>query len=160
MVFKSNKSTLLGLLLLTAYFLQFFLKLEWSWLFQLQQEEIYKRWTGLLLAIFILFQWLLTFTRVIKKWRKYNITIQSLHKWLGAVSPLFFYIHSTQLGYGYLLLMSYVFLFNTFLGYLNLDVLKSNNDILFKGWMMTHVALSIIITFLLVFHVSIVFYYK
>lgn len=160
MVFKSNKSTLLGLLLLTAYFLQFFLKLEWNWLFQLQQEEIYKRWSGVLLALFILFQWLLTFTRVIKKWRKYNITMQSLHKWIGAVSPLFFYIHSIQLGYGYLMLMSYVFLFNTLLGYINLDVLKSNNDFLFKGWMMAHVALSIIITFLLVFHVNTVFYYK
>ncbi|MEO9571826.1 MAG: hypothetical protein ABJH82_11185 [Polaribacter sp.] len=160
MVFKSNKSTLLGLLLLTVYFLQFFLKLDWSWLSHLQQQEIYKRWSGVLLATFILFQWLLTFTRVIKNWRKYNITIQNLHKWLGAVSPLFFYIHSTQLGYGYLLLMSYVFLFNTLLGYLNLDVLKNNSDILFKGWMIAHVALSLIITFLLVFHVSMVFYYK
>jgi hypothetical protein len=86
--------------------------------------------------------------------------MQNLHKWLGALSPLFFYIHSMDLGYGYLLLLSYVFLTNALLGYINLDVVKNNSELLFKGWMIVHVALSLIVTFLLFFHISMVFYYK
>lgn len=156
----NNKSTILGLVLLLLFFLQFFLKLEWNWLFELQQQEMYKRWSGLGLAVFITFQWVLTLTRVIKKFRKYAIKMNLIHKWLGAISPLFFYIHSMGLGYGYLLLLSYIFFTNTLLGYLNLDVIKNNSDLLFKGWMIFHVAFSIVITIMMFFHISMVFYYK
>ena len=160
MIFSNNKATIVGLVLLVAFCLQLFLKLEWSWLFQLQQEEMYKRWSGLILGIFILFQWILTFTRVVKRFRKHSLLIQKLHKWIGALSPLFFYIHSIVLGYGYLLLLSYIFFSNALLGYINLDVIKNNGDFVFKGWMIIHVALSIIITILMAFHIAMVFYYK
>ncbi len=160
MVIANNKSTIVGLILLIVFFLQFFFKLEWDWLFQLQEQQMYKRWSGLALALFIVFQWVLTGTRVIKKFRKYAMSMQTIHKWLGAVSPLLFYIHSAQLGYGYLLLLSYIFFSNTLLGYLNLDVIKNNSEALFKGWMIAHVALSIIVTIMMVFHITMVFYYK
>lgn len=160
MVFSGNKSTILGLVLLFAFFIQFFLKLEWSWLLQLQQEEMFKRWTGLFLALFIVFQWMLSLTRSVKKLRKYNLNMQVAHKWLGAVSPLFFYIHSINLGYGYLLLLAYIFFSNALLGYINLDVIKNKGEVLFKGWMITHVALSLIISILMLFHITMVFYYK
>ena len=68
MVLNNNKSTVICLVLLLAFFIQYGLKLEWSWLLQLQQQEMYKRWSGLFLAIFILFQWLLSLTRTVKKW--------------------------------------------------------------------------------------------
>jgi hypothetical protein len=160
MILSNNKSTITGLILLSAFFLQFFLKLEWSWLLELQQQEMYKRWSGLVLALFIVFQWVLTLTRVVKKFRKYAMSMQTIHKWLGAVSPLFFYVHSMTLGYGYLVLLSYIFFSNTLLGYLNLDVIKNNSDTLFKGWMIAHVALSIIVSVMMVFHITMVFYYK
>jgi len=156
----NNKSTILGIVLLFLYFLQFFFKLKWNWLFQLQLGEMFNRWSGLALAIIIAFQWLLTLTRVSKRFRKFAIKMNLIHKWLGALSPLFFYIHSMELGYGYLLLLSYMFFSNALLGYLNLDVIKNNSDVLFKGWMITHVALSIIITVLMFFHITMVFYYK
>lgn len=156
----SSKTTLIGLVLLTAFFLQFFLALQWNWLYELQQDEIYKRWSGLGLGLFIAFQWVLTLTRVVKKWRTKAMTMLTIHKWLGAISPLLFYIHSMAMGYGYLLLLSYIFFSNTLLGYFNLDIIKNNSDTLFKGWMIAHVALSIIISIMLVFHVAVVFYYK
>lgn len=156
----SSKTTLIGLVLLTAFFLQFFLALQWNWLYELQQDEMYKRWSGLGLTLFIAFQWVLTLTRVVKKWRTKAMTMLTIHKWLGAISPLLFYIHSMAMGYGYLLLLSYIFFSNTLLGYFNLDIIKNNSDTLFKGWMIVHVALSIIISIMLVFHVAVVFYYK
>jgi cytochrome b561 len=160
MVLSNNKSTLIGLVFLVAFFLQLFLKLEWQWLFNLQQGEMYKRWTGLVLALFIAFQWVLSLTRTVKKWRPYAMKMQSIHKWIGALSPLFFYVHCMSLGYGYLALLSYIFIANTLLGYFNLDVIKNNSDVLFKGWMITHVALSLVITILMFFHIVMVFYYK
>ncbi|WP_242521379.1 hypothetical protein [Tamlana sp. s12] len=150
----------MGLILLCAYLLQYFLNLQWAWLFELQQQELFKRWSGLVLALFIAFQWLLTFTRVIKKLRKHAMTTQSMHKWIGAISPLIFYIHSMTFGYGYLLMLSYIFFTNTLIGYFNLDVIKNNSDLLFKSWMIVHVALSIIVTIIMVFHITMVFYYK
>jgi cytochrome b561 len=160
MVLSNNRSSLLGVVLFLAFLLQLVLKLEWQWLFELQQGEMYKRWTGLVLAIFIAFQWVLSMTRTVKKWRPYAMTMQNIHKWVGALSPLFFYVHCMALGYGYLLLLSYIFIANTLLGYFNLDVLKNNSDLLFKGWMICHVALSLIVTILMVFHIVMVFYYK
>ncbi|PKQ46256.1 hypothetical protein [Confluentibacter flavum] len=157
---KNNKSTLLGLILLSLFFLQFFLKIEWTWLKTLQQDEMYKRWSGLGLALFITLQWLLTLSRIIKKFRKNAQTMLLIHKWAAALSPLLFYFHSMGFGYGYLLFFSYVFFSNTLLGYLNLDVIKNNSDWLFKGWMIAHVALSITVTIVMFFHIGVVFYYK
>lgn len=156
----THKSTILGLILLLLFFVQFFLKIEWHWLLDLQQEQLYRRWSGLGLAIFIIFQWFLTFIRIIKKLRKHAIKMQFIHKWIGAVSPILFYIHSINLGYGYLLLLSYIFFTNTLLGYLNLDVIKNKSMLLFKGWMISHVAFSIIVTIMMLLHITIVFYYK
>lgn len=152
--------TVLGLILLCLYLLQYIFNWHWVWLQNLQLDQMYKRWSGLALALLIVFQWVLTFSRIIKKMRKHAVKMALIHKWIGALSPLFFYFHSIELGYGYLLLLSYIFFSNTLIGYFNLDVIKNNSELLFKGWMITHVALSLVITIMMVFHVSMVFYYK
>lgn len=157
---KKNLTTLIGLVLLVLFLIQFFLQLEWQWLKELQREQLYKRWSGLFLALFITFQWVLTLSRVIKKWRKHSLKMTAIHKWAGALSPIFFYVHSMGMGYGYLAFLAYIFFANTLLGYLNLDVIKSTSETLFKGWMISHVAFSIIITILMFFHITMVFYYK
>lgn len=156
----NNKPTIIGLVLLSLFVIQFVFKLEWHWLLSLQQEEIYKRWSGLVLASLITLQWLLTLTRVVKKLRKHALKMTSIHKWLGAVSPLVFYVHSMSMGYGYLLLLSYLFFSNALLGFINLDVIKNKSDWIFKSWMIIHVAFSIIITVLMFLHIGVVFYYK
>lgn len=156
----NNKPTIVGLILLCLYIIQFVFKLEWYWLLNLQQEEMYKRWSGLVLALLITFQWGLTLTRVVKKLRAYTLKMITIHKWLGALSPLVFYVHSMSMGYGYLLLMSYLFLSNALLGYINLDVIKNKSDWVFKSWMIVHVAFSIVITILMFLHIGVVFYYK
>lgn len=156
----NNKTSFIGLLLLVLYFIQFFLKLEWSWLFNLQQDQMFRRWSGLVLALFIAFQWLLTFTRVIPKFRKHSVKMNTIHKWIGALSPILFYIHGMQLGYGYLLMLTIIFFTNSLLGYINLDLIKSTSNVLFKGWMILHVSFSMIITILMFFHIAMVFYYK
>ena len=157
---SNNYATILGLLLLCAYFVLFFLDIKWPWLQVLQAQENYKRWSGLVVALFIVFQWLLTLSRVVKKYRQSAMKMLVVHKWLGAISPVLFYVHSIKLGYGYIALMSYLFFANALLGYINLEVVKIKGDLWFKGWMISHVAFSILISVLMCFHILMVFYYK
>ncbi len=159
----TNRSTsllYLGITLFTLYILQYALGLKWEWLYQLQLDESYKRWSGLFVSIFIVFQWILTIVRVSKKLRVHTLKFTTLHKWIGVISPLFFYFHALEFGYGYLALLSYIFFANMLLGTVNLDIIKSQKNWIFQSWMITHVAFSIVITFLMIFHVGVVFYYK
>lgn len=150
----------IGVLLLVLYVLQFALGLEWKWLAEMQRQQNYSRWSGFVLGIFIAFQWLLTLTRVIKRWRQASLKWTVIHKWIGAFSPLIFYAHSIEFGYAYLLLLSVIFVLNMLLGTINLDIIKSQKEWVFQGWMIAHVTLSVLITFIMLFHVGVVFYYK
>lgn len=158
---KTNiTTTYLGLILLFLFGLQLILDLPWAWLAKLQANQDYKRWSGLAVTLLLVFQWLLSLFRTKKNWRKNAQKMLNAHKWVGALTPVIFYAHAMQAGYGYLALLTYVFLANTLLGYLNLETLKNNSEILFKGWMITHVALSSIISILVLLHIGMVFYYK
>ncbi len=150
----------IGFITLILYILQYTLNLKWQWLYDLQLDEDYKRWSGVVVGVFILFQWILTVTRVFKKLKKYAMQFTTWHKWIGVISPLFFYAHAMEFGYGYLALLSYIFFINMILGTINLDILKSQKNWIFQSWMITHVALSIVITFIVVFHIGVVFYYE
>lgn len=150
----------IGLTLLILYMVQYLVPLRWEWMYQLQNDQDYRRWSGLFLAIFIAFQWALTMTRVVKKWKKHSVKFTSIHKWIGAFSPIFFYIHCMEFGFAYLLVLSIIFMINMVLGTINLDIIKSEKEWLFQSWMIVHVSLSVIITFIMFFHIGVVFYYK
>ena len=158
---KNQKAiTIIGLVLFCSYILQDILVLKITSIERLQSQEMFKRWSGLAVALFITFQWFLTFTRIIPKLRKHSIKLTEIHKWIGAFSPILFYIHATSYGYGYLALLSYVFFANMLLGTINLDIIKSQKEWVFKGWMIAHVSLSMLITAILFLHIGTVFYYK
>lgn len=158
---KNQKTiTIIGLVLFCGYMLQNILELKIQALETLQAQEMYSRWSGLALALFIVFQWVLTFTRIIPKFRKKSILFTEIHKWIGAFSPILFYIHTTSFGYGYLGLLSYIFLSNMLLGTINLDVIKSQKEWIFKSWMIAHVGFSMLITGIMFLHIGTVFYYK
>jgi len=152
--------TIIGLVLFCSYLLQDVLGFKLEALETLQSQEMFKRWSGFALALFIAFQWLLTLTRIIPKLKRKSVLFTQIHKWVGVFSPLLFYIHATKYGYGYLALLSYVFFANMLLGTINLDVIKSQKEWIFKFWMIVHVSLSMLITFLLFLHIGTVFYYK
>lgn len=152
--------TIIGLVLFCSYLLQDILDFKIPSLEILQSQEMFKRWSGLAVALFIAFQWFLTFTRVISKLKKHSLKLTTIHKWIGAFSPLLFYIHATCYGYGYLALLSYVFFANMLLGTINLDIIKSQKEWIFKSWMILHVSLSMLITAILFLHIGTVFYYK
>lgn len=152
--------TIIGLVLFCSYILQDLLGFKIASLEKLQSQEMYKRWSGLAIALFITFQWFLTFTRITPKLKKHSVKLTEIHKWIGAFSPILFYLHATSYGYGYLALLSYVFFANMLLGTINLDLIKSQKEWIFKGWMIAHVSLSMLITAILFLHIGTVFYYK
>lgn len=140
---RVKNSFIIGLVLFLLYLIQYSFDIKWQWLNTLQMDEAFKRWSGLVLAVFIGFQWLLTLTRVVKKWRSSSLKITELHKWIGAFSPLLLYLHSMRFGYAYLFFFSIIFLINMLLGTVNLDVLKSKKEWVFQSWMIVHVSLSV-----------------
>lgn len=150
----------IGITLLVLYILQDLFNWRWEWLYNLQLNESYKRWSGVFLMVFILFQWLLTLTRVITRFKHISFQLTGYHKKIGALSPLFFYVHAMEFGYGYLFMLSIIFFTNMLLGVVNLDIIKSHKNWVFQSWMIIHVALSVIITAIMLFHIGVVFYYE
>lgn len=155
-----NKGYLItGLVFFIVYILQEVLNIRWQYLHALQLEETFKRWSGLCLFIFIALQWSLTIFRVKKTWEPYSPAIMEVHKWMGAFSPVVFYIHSMEFGFAYLFVLSITFFSNVLLGFVHVDVIRTKAYWYFQGWMVAHVAFSLIITLLVLYHIWIVFYY-
>jgi hypothetical protein len=148
-----------GLVFFLLYILQEVLNIRWQYLNALQLEETFKRWSGLCLLIFIMLQWSLTIFRIKKHLEPHAPSIMNVHKWMGSFSPLIFYIHSMEFGFAYLFLLSIAFFSNVLLGFLHVDVIKTKAYWYFQGWMIAHVAFSLLITLLALFHIWIVFYY-
>lgn len=151
---------IIGYLLFIGYLLQYFLLPQWSILQEWQQDEMYRRWSGLTLLAIIIFQWLLTSIRMIRPNSLAAQNLLTLHQWLGALSPLFFYFHSMNLGVGYLLILSLIYYFNFLLGLLNIMVIKAMGTKVFRAWYLTHILGAFLILFIAFFHVWMVFYYE
>lgn len=156
-----NKGYLyIGGILFIVYLLQAVTGLRWEYLHALQQEETFKRWSGLALFIYIALQWSLTIFRVKKNWEHRSSFVLEIHKWMGAFSPVVFYIHSMAFGFAYLFVLSLTFFANVFLGFVHTDVIKAKAYWYFQGWMIVHVACSLLISLLALYHIWIVFYYN
>ena len=151
----------LGMALLLAFVLVHFFQLQWPWFEALQASESYKRWSGLFLTLYIAAQFILPFLR----WQGHLRAAghhYTLHKLQGAFAPLAFYIHSTSLGYAYLLVLSLVYFANFILGLLNHAIVaKPQYTRRYQfTWLMAHVVLSLSTVALVVFHVYIVFAFQ
>ncbi len=150
----------IGATLFTLFVLQDVFGVRWSALQEWQSEQDYRRWSGLGVFLVILFQWSLSLVRVVPRWQGKSIVFNTIHHWLGALSPLLFYLHSVQLGFAYLFLLSLTFFGNFLLGMFNLNVLKSKSIVVYQGWMIAHVAFSFFISFITLYHIWVVFYYE
>lgn len=159
MTARDNAYAGVGVALVLAFAGQSLLGLEWEWLSQRQREPAYRRWSGLVLALYIAAQWLLTSLRVRQKWREAK-KAYGYHKYLGVLAPVFFYAHSQRFGYAYLLLLSSVFFSTVVVGILNQELLPVRRKWFGDAWMLFHVGCSILLVLLAGFHVFISFYYS
>jgi hypothetical protein len=151
---------IIGYGLLIGFVLQYLLSIPFPILHELQAQEGYRRWSGLFLTLYILFQWFLTLSRIRKPHGKTSDRLLNIHKWSGAFMPLCFYLHAHDLGYGYLMILAITFFFTFFLGLLNTRIIKSLGQPAFRLWYITHILGTVLITVLAFLHIWVVFYYK
>ncbi len=152
---------IVGFVLLIAYVLVIAVpSIKFQSLEVLQEDQLYKRWTGFALAVYMLIQWTLAIIKSSHRLVKYGESYASFHKWLGALSPIILFVHATSIGYMYTSVFSIAFLSNNALGLLNGEDMKDSPYWYYKGWMIAHVGLSLLVTGLLLYHVFVVFYFK
>lgn len=150
-----------GTIFLGAFLIQAVAGWKIPFLERMQTMEIYKRWSGLALTLFIAAQWYLPVLRMTGRLRAAAAQYH-WHKKTGCFAPLLYYFHSTGFGYGLLLLLGSTFLANTALGLFNHDLVKDQKrkEKFSFAWLIVHVALSVLTVGLTLYHIFIVFFYR
>lgn len=153
---RSDRITfVVGAVLLAMYLAQGLIGLEWQALARLQQNEIYKVISGCVLAVFLLYQWL-----VVRRRAYEPVRALFWHKLVGSLSPAVVYLHASQLGYGYLLIISLGFVVSTGLGLLHRPVLRIHFRPVYTWWFILHVATSSTLLVLAGYHIVIALAYE
>ena len=137
---KSISQREIGLLLLLIYFIQLFI--PWHDF-------------GSTLLFVVMSPWLLTFSRVVleiggSQWQR----LTKWHRWIGTISPIVYFFHSIEPGYGLLLLLTSIFFINHFLASLNNEAPYWIR--IFPVWILIHVSLSILIMVLSCYHIYLI----
>jgi hypothetical protein len=162
---ERNKVALRALLISLAgaamwllFLAQLRLGFEWQPLSVWQGQTWYKIASGSLLAGFVCFQWLLALLRV-NRWARAARALYSWHRTAGAFSPVLLFLHSTRLGFGYLLVLSTVYVANNVLGLVSPSAFP-RLKMLVPFWVIAHIALSVLLAALVVYHAWTALYYE
>lgn len=149
----------LGMALLAAFTVQAAGQLHWPWLAALQGEDVYRQLSGFALLAFIAHQWHCSVLRSRGLMRKAGGMIKR-HKLLGALAPLLFYLHSQQIGYAYLQMLSLAYFAIVLTGLLNFEVVRIRPPWFQPCWITLHVGLSTTLLLLMGYHVFIAYAYR
>jgi hypothetical protein len=123
---------------------------EWQPLGDWQGHRWYKVASGSLLAGFVCFQWLLALSRI-NRWARAARALFSWHQIAGVFSPVLLFLHSTRLGFGYLLVLSTVYMANNVVGLVSPSAFP-RLKMLMPFWVIAHIALSVLLASLVVYH--------
>ena len=148
----------IGVILWVLFLEQWGLDLDWPALRVLQSRFWYKVATGSLLATFLSFQWLLAVCRV----TGYLRAAKALYPWhqtIGALAPALLFVHSTRLGFGYLVVLCAVYLANNLVGLINPSAFPRVKSVL-SLWTVVHIALSVLLVALTAYHAWTALYYE
>ena len=152
---------ILGLSLLLAYYLQDSLGIKLTELEQLQANDDYKIFSGLLLLTYVLSQWRLPITRWLNRNADKLLQKKRSHQSFGTIAPLVFYLHATSIGYAYLAALASVYLANSLLGYGSGEFIGQRFKKAYVfGWTLMHVGLSTCLLFLSAYHTYAALAYK
>ena len=145
--------------MLTLYFIQLNLNLRWLWLDNLQGNEIYQQVTGFMLLAYVIFQARLGYQRLRYPKKPFAVILKN-HKLHGVFGPVLFYVHSMDIGFAYQVVLTFVFLGNSLLGYLNPQAIRVRVRWYVYSWVFIHVSLAILTLVLMLFHIYVVYYYS
>jgi hypothetical protein len=123
---------------------------DWGPLHALQREFWYRIATGSLLALFIAAQWFLALCRY-QRWNHLAKRVYSWHQRIGIGAPVFLFLHSVRLGFGYLAVLTVAYLATNALGMLSPQAIVPLRKYQ-TPWMVSHIALSILVAALAAYH--------
>ena len=149
----------LSFILFAFYLAQWISPLKWYELIDLQKnDDDFKFWSGLVLILLFSSQWILTYVRVIlqKQGKAFYKTLR-IHKLTGAFSPVVYFVHSADPDYGFLLILTTVFLLNQLVASINLDRLTIRQ---YNVWTALHIFFSSSLMVLAISHIVLIFQYK
>jgi len=156
-----NRYFYMGLALFFLFVIQDMLSLKMTWLEDLQKQESFKVYSGLLLFLYLLAQFVMPYNRLCETPHVTRASSYNSHKQRGALAPLFFFIHSTTWSTAYLLLLSSVYFANFLLGLFNYERITTPilRSWFFKNWLLLHITLAVVLMTLVGFHLYIVVSY-
>ena len=144
---------IIGGALLALYLAQARLDLELPALAALQLDERYKVISGSLLAGYLLYQSLMARRRIYDP-----VGVVFWHKLAGALAPLLLYLHASRFAYGYLILLSGLYLGTAGLGLLHRLALRQRT--LYTWWLIIHLATACSLVVLSGYHAIIALAYE
>ena len=151
---------LAGIALVFAYLAQDALDLPWQGLYALQKLDWFKYLTGSCLFLYIVWLWSLFLLRLNGlKGRKAG-RLMTFHERSGVFAPLLFYLHSVQIGYGYLAALGWIFLGAIAVGTASPVGMRVPGRGFRACWMAVHAMLAMLMLILGLYHAYIAFYYK
>ena len=157
---KINRNKI-GLILLGFYVVQYFCPVKLVFLEHLQNDSTYRIWSGLALFLLILHQWLLPIYRAVYDLKGKPLEKKTaVHNWVGSVSPLVFFLHSTKPDYGLLFILAVIFFLNLSFGLLNFIDNSKKHIKFYRVGIAIHILLSVAILLLTLLHIWLVFYYN
>ncbi len=151
----------LGVALLAAFGLQWWLNWEWAWLEGLQSAESYKRWSGFALGGYLGLQFMLPVTRWFGSINR-SVSLYRWHRWQGALAPLVYYVHSTTFGFAAVGFLSAVYFANTVVGLFNQELIANVRWKMRyqRVWLVFHIVLSLLLVALTLVHLYTVFAFQ
>ncbi len=152
-------SRVVGILLIGGFAAQAIWGWRWSWLAGLQEEEVYKQITGLVLVLFFVMQWRLSLARMQPGGRPVAALLAE-HRARAVIGPLLLYLHAISFGHAYVRVMSLAFLGLMALGFLQQSITRLRRGWMSTGWLVAHVALAAMLVFLISYHAFNAFYYE
>lgn len=150
---------LLGLLLWLGFYVQSLFGPQWVWLESIQKENTYRLVTGSFLALFLLSQWFLAILRM-KSSHKLAKSNFLFHQKMGVLAPIFYFIHTVHLGFGYLFVLSTVYFTNLLVGLANPNQIGLKRAWYKKTWLPTHVALSVLTILIMLLHIGVILVFE
>jgi cytochrome b561 len=147
-----------GAILWVLFLEQLGLRIDWPAVRIWQSQFPNKVATGTALGVFLSFQWLLAVCRFSGLLRAAK-ALYPWHQTIGIFAPVLLFLHSTRLGFGYLVVLGAVYFANSVVGLANPSAFPRIKSAL-SLWTIVHVALSVLLVALAAYHAWTALYYE
>ena len=148
-------------ILFALYVAQGLLDIPFPWLDSLQGTSPYRQWSGSAVAVFVSLQLLLPLARI-ERLSRLAKPLLNIHRMVGVLGPIILYFHAADFGYGYLALLSGVYIANGLVGAADKQIFDGRvaQARWVRWWLPLHIILSMGLIGVMLFHIFTVFAFQ